>query len=352
MSPAEGGIPTGSGTPDLTAWVGREEVAEELLDPFPARGMAALLDRDPQAFVPGVPLPPGWHWLHFKPLVPRSQLGPDGHERLGSFLPPVPLGRRMWAGGTLEFPGELRVGDRARRISTVASVVEKEGRSGRLVFVTVRHRVDTERGPGVEETQDIVYREGPSPGAPPSGAPPAPPSGEPPAPPPGGPAPPDSPDWSEPFTADAVDLFRYSALTFNGHRIHYDPEWATGVEGFPGLVVHGPLLATLLLDGAIRHVRHRLHRFEYRAVSPLFAGEPFRVEGRVGPEGPAGPEPPGAPGASGASGASRASEVAGVGNSSPSEAFPQTGNPSPLALWVVGPRGVAMQATATFRPGS
>jgi len=307
--------PGGGTAPDLTAWVGRREVAEEVLDPFPSRGMAVLLDRDPQAFSPGVPLPPGWHWLHFKPLVRRSQLGPDGHERLGSFLPPVPLGRRMWAGGTLAFPGELRVGDRARRVSTVASVVEKEGRSGRLVFVTVRHRVETERGLGVEETQDIVYREGPSSGGAPAGArPPGAPSA-PPAPPPEGPLPPAPPDWSEPFTADAVDLFRYSALTFNGHRIHYDPEWATGVEGFPGLVVHGPLLATLLLDPATRHGhgRHRLHRFEYRAVSPLFAGEPFRVEGR---------------------------------------ALPGTGTLPQLALWVAGPRGVAMQATATYRPGS
>jgi 3-methylfumaryl-CoA hydratase len=333
-------IPTGPETPDLTAWVGREEVAEEVLDPFPARGMAALLDRDPQGFGPGTALPPGWHWLHFKPLVRRSDLGPDGHERLGSFLPPVPLGRRMWAGGRLEFPGELRVGDRARRVSTVASVAEKEGRSGRLVFVTVRHRVTTERGPALDEEQHIVYREAPPPGAPAT-------------PPPRGPAPPAPGEWSEPFTADAVDLFRYSALTFNGHRIHYDPAWATGVEGFPGLVVHGPLLATLLLDAATRHGPGPLRGFEYRAVSPLFAGEPFRVEGRAG--GPDGVEPPGAPGAPAvpeASGASGASGVAGVGNSSPSGALPRAGALPLLALWVVGPRGVAMQATATFRPGS
>ncbi len=293
MSRSGDETPTAPEAPGPGAWVGREEVAEEVLDPFPARGMAALLDRDPQDFGPGTSLPPGWHWLHFKPLVRRSRLGPDGHERLGSFLPPIPLGRRMWAGGSLAFPGELRVGDRARRVSTVGSVEEKEGRSGRLVFVTVRHRVTTERGPAVEEEQLLAYREARPPGAAP-------------APPPHGPAPPAPGEWSEPFTTDAVDLFRYSALTFNGHRIHYDPAWATEVEGFPGLVVHGPLLATLLLDAGVRRGPGPLLRFRYRAVSPLFAGEPFRLEGR------------------------------------------KEGNPALLSLWAVGPRGVAMEATAGF----
>ncbi len=272
---------------DLGAWLGRERVEEDVLDLFPARGMAALLDRDPDAFVDGTPLPAGWHWLYFKPLARRSVLGPDGHARLGEFLPPVPLPRRMWAGGTLAWSGVLRLGEKARRRSTIESVEEKSGRSGRLVFVTVRHRIETARGLALDEAQHIVYRE----------ATPAPAHAE-------GPAPLPVAAWSEPFTADAVTLFRFSALTYNGHRIHYDAPYATGAEGYPALVVHGPLLASLLLDAAARHGSRAPEQFTYRALSPLFVDEPFRIEG----------------------GAS-----AGEGE---------------VALWIAGPRGIAMRATA------
>lgn len=278
---------------DLADWVGRERVEEDLLDLFPARGMAALLDRDPEGLAEGAPLPRGWHWLYFKPLVRRSDLGEDGHERLGTFLPPVELGGRMWAGGTLAFPGELRLGERALRRSTIESVEEKRGRSGRLVFVTVRHRIETAGGPAVDEAQHVVYREATG-----GGAPEASPA-------------PSSPAWSETLTPDAVTLFRFSALTFNGHRIHYDHPYATEREGYPGLVVHGPLLALLLLDAAVRHGGRDPARFAYRAVSPLFAGEAIRVEG-VEPLG-----------------------LAAAGETE---------------LWVAGPRGIAMRATAGWEP--
>lgn len=286
--------------PELAGWVGRNRVEEDLLDPFFARGMNALLDRDPEAFAEGTPLPAGWHWLHFKPLVPRGELGEDGHERRGSFLPPVPDARRMWAGGALTLHHELRLGERALRRSTVEAVERKAGRSGDLVFVTLRHRITTARGLAVDERQDLVYR--------PAGAPAIRP----------GPEPPTNPAWSDPFTADAVTLFRFSALTFNGHRIHYDAPYATGEEGFPGLVVHGPLLALLLLDGATRRGAmpdgpRPPQRFEYRAMGPLFAEEPFRVEGTS-------PEP---------------------ADSSEEEA----------RLWVAGPRGIAMEASATWAEG-
>ena len=274
---------------DFTEWVGRQRVEEDRLDLFPARGMNAVLDRDPLAFQEGSALPRCWHWLYFKPLVRRSDLSDDGHEKKGAFLPDVGLPRRMWAGGKLAFSGELKLGETVRRTSTIESVEEKAGRSGRLVFINLRHRVEGERGLAVDETQNLVYREGGVPAV-----------GE-------GPAAPESPAWSEPFAADNVTLFRFSALTFNGHRIHYDQPYSSREEGYPGVVVHGPLLALLLLDGATRNGGRAPERFAYRAVSPLFAGEGFRLEGAGGlPRGAAGE-----------------SEV-----------------------WAVGPRGTAMRAMA------
>ena len=273
---------------DLSEWVGRERVEEDRLDLFPARGMAAVLDRDPLVFEEGSTLPPGWHWLYFKPVIPRSELGDDGHERRGAFLPPVGLPRRMWAGGNLSFVGALRLGERMRRRSTIESVQEKTGRSGRLVFVNVRHRIESDRGLAVDEAQHLVYREGLGGVA-------------------EGPEAPSSPAWSEPFVADALTLFRFSALTFNGHRIHYDQPYSMREEGYPGIVVHGPLLALLLLDGAARRGARNPARFAYRAVSPLFAGEEFLLQG--------------------------------------TQALP-SGAAGESEVWAVGPRGVAMRAMA------
>ncbi len=247
----------------LDGWSGPTRRVEDALDPFPARGMAALLDRDPESLGPGDPLPPGWHWLYFRTPVRTSALGPDGHEARGSFLPPVPLPRRMWAGGRLRFPGPpLVVGRPARMRSVVSRVVEKEGRSGPLVFVTVTHEFRCDEGLAVVEEQDLVYRGGTAPDA-------ARRREEAPA----------SADWTESITPDAVTLFRFSALTFNGHRIHYDHPYATGVEGYPGLVVHGPLLALLLLDAAGRWEGVSPAAFSYRATAPLFAGRPITLAG-------------------------------------------------------------------------
>lgn len=251
----------------LGDWIGTEKTEEDRVTRSRVRQMLALLDRDPDTAAEGDPLPAGWHWLFFNPAPPRSRLGPDGHEKRGDFLPPVALPRRMWAGGRLAFRAPLHVGDRVRRRSTVRSIEEKEGRSGRLVFVTVRHEVRAEGGEvAVEEEQDLVYREA-SQGGPPTFR---------------GPEVPEERGWSEAFVADEVTLFRFSALTFNGHRIHYDHPYATQEEGYPGLVVHGPLLALLLLDGGMRHGVPDPSGFRYRATSPVFCGESVRLEGAGG----------------------------------------------------------------------
>ncbi|HSH42150.1 MAG TPA: MaoC family dehydratase N-terminal domain-containing protein [Arenicellales bacterium] len=249
----------------LKQWEGGEQIEEDVVDAWTARALAAVLDW-PSPPEPGDALPPLWHWLYFLPAARQSELGEDGHARRGGFLPPVPLPRRMWASGSVEWPAPLRVGDAARRVSTVRSVTHKKGRSGELVFTVVGHAIHNEAGVAVREEQNLVYRDAPGPDAPP------PKVIEPPA----------AADFGRDMTADPVLLFRYSALTFNGHRIHYDLDFATRVEGYDDLVVHGPLLATLLLDLA-RHeggVAEGLARYEYRAVRPLLANRPFKLQGR------------------------------------------------------------------------
>jgi 3-methylfumaryl-CoA hydratase len=247
-------------------WVGRQEVARDVITPGPFAALAATLDRDPSRPAPGTPLPPLWHWLYFLPAHRRSELGPDGHARRGGFLPPVALPRRMWAGGRFEFAAPLRIGDAVTRLSTIERVAEKTGRTGPLVFVTVRHEFtrDGDARPAVVERHDIVYREAPRPEEPPSPPRPA----------------PEASAWRIDWVPDDVLLFRYSALTFNGHRIHYDRRYATEVEGYPGLVVHGPLVATLLLDLVRTHRPEAdIEAFEFRAVRPLFDIAPFVVCG-------------------------------------------------------------------------
>lgn len=251
---------------DLASWVGRQEIREERLAPFPANALAATLDREDPEYTEGAALPPLWHWLHFLPVNPMREVGEDGHPRRGGFLPPVALPRRMWAGSRLTFHAPLRIGETIRRVSTIARVERKSGRSGDLVFVTVRHEMSGPTGPAIEEEHDIVYREAPRPDA---STPP------PPRAPMGG-------DWVRPVDPDAVLLFRYSALTFNSHRIHYDHEYVTKVEGYPGLIVHGPLIATLLLDGLRRHrPEARVTHFSFRALSPIFHIDSFAVCGRI-----------------------------------------------------------------------
>jgi len=232
--------------------------------PAPAAALSATLDRDDPPAAPGDPLPPLWHWLYFLPVYRQSELGPDGHPVRGGFLPPVPLPRRMWAGSRLEFHRPIRMGEAITRESSIASVNHKDGRTGPLVFVVVKHQISGSDGPSVTEQHDIVYRGNTQPG---ESAP------EP-------PAAPGSAAWERTIVPDDVLLFRYSALTFNGHRIHYDRRYATEVEGYPGLVVHGPLLATLLTDLVRRNLpQAQITSFTFRAVSPIFDTAPFSVCG-------------------------------------------------------------------------
>jgi 3-methylfumaryl-CoA hydratase len=247
------------------SWIGRTEQRNDLVTAAPLHALAATLDRDEPEPLPGADIPPLAHWLYFLPVAPAREIGPDGHPQRGGCLPPVPLPRRMWAGGRLEFHHPLQVGDEITRVSRIAHVDAKEGRSGPLVFVTVRHEVSNARGLALAEEHDIVYREAPAPGAPT----PAP-----------QPAPADA-SFEREIVPDPVLLFRYSALTFNGHRIHYDRAYVTEVEGYPGLVVHGPLIATLLVD-LLRRERPqaRLKRFAFTAVRPSFDIHRFQICGR------------------------------------------------------------------------
>ncbi len=258
-----------STTPDLTTWIGRTETRTDTLYPTPAQALAATLDRDDDAqagaYAPGTELPPLWHWLYFLPLHRQSEIGPDGHAKRGGFLPPVPLPRRMWAGGRMQWHAPLRIGDAVTRTSRIVSVASKSGRSGPLVFVVVRHELANAAGVALTEEHDIVYRAAAQPGAN-AGAPMAAPT---------------EAQWSRRIVPDDVLLFRYSALTFNGHRIHYDRRYVTEVEGYPGLIVHGPLIATLLLDALRRELPGaRVARFAFTAVAPVFDTTPFWVCGR------------------------------------------------------------------------
>lgn len=256
---------------DPKDWIGRTEEATDILHAERVAALWATLDRAGPAPEVGAPLPPLWHWLYFWTIARRTDLGGDGHPRLGGFLPDLAGVRRMWAGSRVTFHRPLPIGATVTRRSTIDDVTEKAGRTGRLVFVTVRHEIGDGDGLAITDHHDIVYRALPGPEEPPP-KPPAPA--------------PDQAAHVEPWTADTTLLFRYSALTFNGHRIHYDQPYATGTEGYPGLVVHGPLLATLMAAaaGAIRPERALAH-FAFRAMATVFADERFDVmaepDGRV-----------------------------------------------------------------------
>lgn len=258
----------------ISDWIGRSETAEDLIHPYPAAALAAALDLPPRRWAEAEALPPLWHWLYTLSAHRAGDLGPDGHARLGGFLPPMPAlpdagapPRRMWAGGRLAFRAPLRMGQRVQRRSVVEQVQAKQGRSGPLLFVTVRHalHVQGEAEAALVEHHDIVYRSQTLPA-------------------PGGraePGPPPAAVWERSLVPDPVLLFRYSALTFNGHRIHYDRRWATDAEGYPGLVVHGPLIATLLLDLLHRHAPGAVLRgFEFRALAPAFDGASLQLCGQ------------------------------------------------------------------------
>ncbi|RQP24900.1 FAS1-like dehydratase domain-containing protein [Piscinibacter terrae] len=257
---------------DLGAWIGRSETLHDQIGATPVKQLNATLDHPAMPVEAGTTLPPLWHWLYFLPLHRQGEIGPDGHARRGGFLPPVPLPRRMWAGSQFEFRSPVRVGDAVQRTSTIADVSAKAGRTGQLVFVKVRHEVrrNGSAQPSIVEFHDIVYREArqagdvePPPQRAPTGA-----------------------AWQREVVPDDVLLFRYSALTFNGHRIHYDRKYVTEVEGYPGLIVHGPLIATLLMDLVRRNLPDAdVATFRFKAVRPTFDLNPFRVNGQLQDDG-------------------------------------------------------------------
>ena len=259
-------------TDRYTDWIGRQESRADVASAWPVAAMTATLGRDDPPPRAGDPLPHGWHWLYFLDIAPAGELGEDGHPHRGGFLPPVALPRRMWAGGRIEFLAPLRIADAVRRVSTICKVETKSGKSGNLVFVTVEHQVFANDVLAVREEHDIVYRDAPKTGAPPPRPAPAEQAAA-------------TPAWQRELTPDPVLLFRFSALTFNGHRIHYDIDYCRDVEGYPGLIVHGPLQTLLLLDLCRRHSARQVRRLEYRAQSPVFHGHPLAVCGEPAADG-------------------------------------------------------------------
>ncbi|AJZ56533.1 hypothetical protein OI25_7324 [Paraburkholderia fungorum] len=255
---------------DFRDWIGRTEEAEDFIASAPLAGLAATLDCNWEELASDACVPPLWHWLYFLPRARASELGCDGHPRKGGFLPPVELPRRMWAGGRSVFHGPLNVGGQASRKSIIRAVRNKSGRSGQLVFVTVQHQIFSDGQLAIEEEQDIVYRGAAASGTP-GGAPVKAPVGA---------------AWQRVVAPDPVQLFRYSALTFNGHRIHYDEAYAKEQEGYPGLVVHGPLIATLLLE-LVQHNQapKRIRSFSFKALHPTFLPAPFTVCGEPSGDG-------------------------------------------------------------------
>lgn len=247
---------------DPKDWVGRQIEQHDSLRTQPAAFMQAMLDRE-TSVAEGQPVPPLWHWLYFLEAKRASELGRDAHPRKGGFLPPIELPRRMWAGGRFEFHAPLIFGKQAQKKSTIKSIKEKSGRSGKLCFVTVLHEVFQEGALCLTEEHDIVYREDPAPDAPPPEPPIAPENGS----------------VCESVTPTQVMLFRYSALTFNGHRIHYDVDYARDVEGYDGLVFHGPLTATLLVDLAARQFGRSPKHFFFKGQAPIAGLHPFEILG-------------------------------------------------------------------------
>lgn len=248
----------------LKTWIGRTQSTQDVMNIGSAQALAATLD---QATVldDGDALPPLWHWIYFWAVSPQSALGEDGHPQRGGFLPPVSLPRRMWAGGRLRFEHAIPLGSVAQRDSRIEDVKIKSGATGQLAFVTVSHQLSIAGQVAVVEEHDIVYRDHPQSNAP---------SAQPKL------APTDA-VWSRTITPDPVLLFRYSALTFNGHRIHYDRNYVTEVEGYPGLIVHAPLIATLLMELVRAHYpQGQIQSFDFRAVSPLFDTASFSVHAR------------------------------------------------------------------------
>ncbi|MGA7324958.1 MAG: MaoC family dehydratase N-terminal domain-containing protein [Rhodomicrobium sp.] len=256
----------------LKEWIGRTQTESDVATEAPLIRLAATLDHTDPPWPTGQ-VPPLGHWLYFLPRAPESEIGPDGHAKRGGFLPPVNLPRRMWAGGQFEFLAPIPIGAVMTKRSTVANVEHKIGRSGAIIFVKVTHEISIDGSAAIREVHDIVYRELPSTAVRGDSDRHADPSSL-------------VPEFRREIVPDPVLLFRYSALTFNGHRIHYDRSYCEKVEGYPGLVVHGPLTATLLVDLYLRQRRAAaVHSFRFRAKKPLFDTHAFTVCGAHSPGG-------------------------------------------------------------------
>jgi 3-methylfumaryl-CoA hydratase len=253
----------------LSKWIGSTESDVDYVTIPAVHRLAATLDRDDAMPKFGDPLPIGWQSILFPRIVRHSQIGADGHPQRGDFLPPVPLPRRMFAGKRTTIHAPLQVGDEVRRESTIQSVTPKQGRSGQMVFVTVKTDMFSPRGLAITEEQDIVYREEPDPNAPPAAPQRAPGVAQ----------------WQRKVTPDPVLLFRYSALTFNGHRIHYDHPYVTGTEGYPNLVMNGGLTTLLVYELARANAGSPLRYIASRNVRPLFVGREFTVCGEPSEDG-------------------------------------------------------------------
>ena len=246
----------------LRQWIDRSTEATDIVTAQLVKGLRATLFQDVGEPKKGDAAPFTVHWCLAQPVFPMSMLGPDGHPTRGGFLPPVPLPRRMWAGGEIEFLQPLRVGDESTRTSRIADVQVKTGSTGTLCFVSVEHSISSPRGTAIRERQDIVYREMTSSAPAGTKAPPPPPKAL----------------HRETHVSDPVLLFRYSALTFNGHRIHYDRDYVTKVEGYPGLIFHGPLQAAFIIEMAAKLRGGKApKKFTYRGVQPLFEGSEFSI---------------------------------------------------------------------------
>lgn len=253
----------------LRSWIGKTETHHDIATAFPVAALAATLDRKDPPPKTGDVIPLSGHWLYFLETAANSELGHDGHPKRGGFLPPVSLPRRMWAGGRIDFRQPLRIGDPISRESEILSVEAKSGKSGKLVFVTVRHSVKASSTTCIVEEHDIVYRDAAKPGdAAPAGKPA-----------------PQNAAWRRELKTDEAVLFRYSALIFNAHRIHYDIDYCRDTEGYPGLIVHGPLQTTLLLDLCRRNDPRPVRTLDYRATHPVFHQETFSVNGQPSADG-------------------------------------------------------------------
>jgi 3-methylfumaryl-CoA hydratase len=251
----------------LEEWIGRQEQAHDEVTLPAVRRLAALLDLPPDDYRRGQLIPGGWYVVLFGGEARQSTLGPDGHPAKGQFLPPVPLPRRMFAGRRVWFHAPLRIGDEVSRVSRIQSIAPKQGRSGAMCFVTVRHEIASPRGLAVIEEQDLVYREA-SPAAPADG-------GQSPA------RQPDTPEWTRTLTPDPTMVFRYSAITFNAHRIHYDAAYTREKEGYPDLVVNGGLTTSLLWEFAAARSGRSIKASSSRNLRALFVDRPLTLCGRM-----------------------------------------------------------------------